>query len=113
VTIVNSSGVDGMARALAAYMVRKGLPEPRVVTGEPTGEPTEVLRQGWSDPAAAEYYGRFLRVPVFTPNIFPALDDPTPIVIRIGSDAATKWAALAQVAASTLAALDAPAPEAR
>ena len=92
VTIVNSSGVTGLARTLAAYMTARGLPEPDVMTGAETGEPSSVLYPAWAGADAARYYADALGLPASQAASPPAAGA---VVIRIGPDASERWATLA------------------
>jgi LCP family protein required for cell wall assembly len=94
--IVNASGSAGLARAMARLFVRSGLPEPRVVSAPVADTGTQVSRTRFASAGDAEAYARFLGVPVYVPNVAP----DAPIVITLGRDAASRYAALAAEAAA-------------
>jgi hypothetical protein len=91
-TIIDSSGVPGMGKALAAYFKRSGLPEATVITLEVSDEPTQVLRRPWTDDASVEYYAQFLGVPIFQPYRYPL--EAGPLAIQLGRDAGEKYGGL-------------------
>jgi polyisoprenyl-teichoic acid--peptidoglycan teichoic acid transferase len=96
-TIIDSSGVPGMGKALAAYFKRSGLPEATVITLEVSDEPTQVLRRPWTDDASVEYYSKFLGVPIFQPYRYPL--EAGPLAIQLGRDAGEKYGGLVLEAA--------------
>jgi polyisoprenyl-teichoic acid--peptidoglycan teichoic acid transferase len=96
-TIIDSSGVPGMGKALAAYFKRTGLPEATVITFEVSDEPTQVLRRPWTDDASVEYYSRFMGVPIFQPYRYPL--EAGPLAISLGRDAGEKFGGLVLEAA--------------
>jgi polyisoprenyl-teichoic acid--peptidoglycan teichoic acid transferase len=96
-TIIDSSGVPGLGKALAAYFKRMGLPEATVITLEVSDEPTQVLRRPWADDASVEYYSRFMGVPIFQPYRYPL--EAGPLAISLGRDAADKYGGLVLEAA--------------
>ena len=91
-TIIDSSGVPGMGKALAAYFKRSGLSEATVITLEVSDEPTQVLRRAWTDDASVEYYSRFMGVPIFQPYRYPL--EAGPLAISLGRDAGVKYGGL-------------------
>ena len=91
-TIIDSSGVPGMGKALAAYFKRMGLPEATVITLEVSDEPTQVLRRAWADDASVEYYSRLMGVPIFQPYRYPL--QAGPLAISLGRDAGKKYGGL-------------------
>jgi polyisoprenyl-teichoic acid--peptidoglycan teichoic acid transferase len=96
-TIIDSSGVPGMGKALAAYFKRMGLPEATVITLEVSDEPTQVLRRPWTDDASVEYYSRFMGLPIFQPYRYPL--EAGPLAIQLGRDAGEKYGGLVLEAA--------------
>ncbi|HEX2863955.1 MAG TPA: LCP family protein [Deinococcales bacterium] len=102
-TILNASGVNGLGRALADYLVTRGFPRAAAVETAPTqDEQSQVER----NPLAAadglipnsDVYAQLLGLRVSAPYRYP--DVKTDLVIVLGRDAATRYAALAARAAT-------------
>ncbi len=92
-TVVNQSGIPGLGEAMADYLQRKGWLSANVITLEPSSTPTQIMRRSWGDALSAEFYARVLGVSVSTPYRYP--DGAKNIVIFLGKDAGSKYAALA------------------
>jgi LytR cell envelope-related transcriptional attenuator len=92
-TVVNQSGIPGLGEAMADYLERKGWLSANVITLEPASTPTQIMRRAWGDAPSAEFYAKVLGVSVSTPYRYP--DEANNIVVFLGKDAGSKYAALA------------------
>ncbi len=92
-TVVNQSGVPGLGEAMADYLQRHGWLSANVITLEPSSTPTQIMRRSWGDAPSAEFYAKVLGVSVSTPYRYP--DGANNIVVFLGKDAGSKYAALA------------------
>lgn len=92
-TVVNQSGIAGLGEAMANYLERKGWLSANVITLEPASTPTQIMRRSWGDANSAEFYAKVLGVSVSTPYRYP--EGANNIVVFLGKDAGSKYAALA------------------
>ncbi len=92
-TVVNQSGIPGLGEAMADYLKRHGWLSANVITLEPASTPTQIMRRSWGDASSAEFYAKVLGVSVSTPYRYP--EGANNIVVFLGKDAGSKYAALA------------------
>jgi hypothetical protein len=92
-TIVNQSGVLMLGEAMADFLKRNGWGDANVMTLEPSSTATHIMRRTYGDVPSAEFYAKVLGVSVSTPYLYP--EGANNVVIFLGKDAATKYAALA------------------
>jgi polyisoprenyl-teichoic acid--peptidoglycan teichoic acid transferase len=97
-TVVNQSGVPMLGEAMSGFLERRGWLSANVITLEPSSAPTQIMRRPWGDTVSAEFYAKVLGVSVSTPYRYP--DGANNIVIFLGKDAGSKYAALALEAKS-------------
>lgn len=102
-TIVNASGVNGLGRALADYLTSRGFPRADVQTAAAQDEQSQIVRRPLATNAAlianADVYADLMSLRVSAPYRYPEVT--TDLVIILGHDAATRYAALATRAATT------------
>ncbi len=92
-TVVNQSGIPMLGEAMADYLQRHGWLTANVITLEPASTPTQIMRRPWGDAPSAEFYAKVLNVSLSTPYRYP--DGANNIVVFLGKDAGSKYAALA------------------
>ena len=92
-TIVNQSGVPMLGEAMADFLKRHGWGDANVMTLEPSSTATQIMRRTYGDVPSAEFYAKVLGVSVSTPYLYP--DGANNVVIFLGKDAGSKYAALA------------------
>lgn len=104
VAVVNSSGIAGLGRALAAHLARAGIEVASVENGESANDPTAILAgRGREAAADAETLGAYLGLPVARPYLFPRTASGAPLVVHLGADARERYAALVEQARAVAA----------